>query len=85
MKILPVISLLWFVISHLFTNPFQTNIPIVFRCRMIEFPVLIRYIQMEFCGDGSLRDVLNQPNTPLSVRIDYFIQVWIRALLFHSY
>ena len=52
---------------------------------MIEFPVLIRYIQMEFCGDGSLRDVLNQPNTPLSVRIDYFIQVWIRALLSHSY
>ena len=52
---------------------------------MIEFPVLIRYIQMEFCGDGSLRDVLNQPNTPLSFRIDYFIQVWIRALLFHSY
>ena len=33
------------------------------------------YIQMEFCDGGSLRDVLHQFDTPLTVRIDYFRQV----------
>ena len=33
------------------------------------------YIQMEYCSDGSLRDVLNEDVTPLSIRLDFFRQV----------
>lgn len=33
------------------------------------------FIQMEYCSDGSLRDVLNEGSVPLSVRIDFFRQV----------
>lgn len=30
---------------------------------------------MEYCSDGSLRDVLNEDVTPLSIRLDFFRQV----------
>lgn len=33
------------------------------------------FIQMEYCSDGSLRDVLNEGSAPLSVRVDFFRQV----------
>ena len=41
------------------------------------FPLntLSLYIQMEYCSNGSLRDVLHQYDTPLSIRIEYFRQV----------
>ena len=35
------------------------------------------FIQMEYCGNGSLRDVLqSREEPPLSTRVNYFIQVW---------
>ena len=43
---------------------------------------LCLYIQMEYCSDGSLRDLLNRQDTPLAVRLDYFTQVELVSALY---
>ena len=46
------------------------------REEIIAHDTISLFIQMEYCGNGSLRDVLqSREEIPLSVRINYFVQV----------